>query len=185
ILLVAFVASLVCLATALLGFIGILKRQRTCLAIYCLSLWACFILITCVGYMAFKGHTWNLKAKLGMQWRHEYSLTDRQALQDNLHCCGFDNPSDHAAYFARCWSESLLPGCHHKYYVFEESFLRSTFTIAFAILGVHIVVIILSLLCANHVDQRFGARERPPIAYLGTFTDWRQWEMAQKVQKQK
>ncbi|ORX45118.1 hypothetical protein DM01DRAFT_1176243 [Hesseltinella vesiculosa] len=179
---VSFTTSLVCLVTAAVGLIGVFKKNRRLLAIYCLLLWLCFALISSVGYIAFKGHTWNLKAKLGMRWRHEFSLADRQVIQDNLRCCGFENPSDHASYFPRCWAESLLPGCQYKYTVFEEWFLRSTFTVAFAILGIHILVIITSLLCANHVDQRFGNRPQPHITFLGPFKDWREWENSRKDQ---
>jgi hypothetical protein len=97
-----------------------------------------------------------------------------------LHCCGFENPSDHAAYFSRCWAESLLPGCQHKFFLFENAFLLTTYTMAFSILPLHVVVMVISILCSNHVDIVFGTRKRPPIAYLGKFTDWREWELAQK-----
>ncbi|ORZ20620.1 hypothetical protein BCR42DRAFT_321759 [Absidia repens] len=163
-----------------MGYIGIVHKNRLCLGYYSLMLWGCFALITTVGYLGFKQRTWNLKAQLGVRWRHDYNPRQRELLQANLHCCGFENPSDHATYYSRCWAESLLPGCQHKFYLFENDFLLNTYTMAFSILPLHMVVMVVTLLCANHVDVVFGTRKRPPIAYLGKFKDWPEWEMAQK-----
>lgn len=91
---------------------------------------------------------------------------------------------DHATYFARCWPESLLPGCAYKLYSFESYFLSRTYTVSFAIVPLHILVIIASFLCSNHVDHLFGTRARPPIPYLGKFSDWRDWEREQKRLKE-
>lgn len=177
---VTFAASLLCVITSILGFIGILYKNRKLLAIYSLMLWVCFALIATAGYIGFKTRTWNLKAKLGVKWRHDYSVNERELIQDNLHCCGFDNPSDHAAYFSRCWAHSLLPGCQYKFYVFENTFLLYAYTAAFTVLPCHILVIIVSILCSNHVEHVFGNRKRPPIPYLGGFKNWREWELANK-----
>ncbi|KAI8332347.1 hypothetical protein BC941DRAFT_402433 [Chlamydoabsidia padenii] len=177
---VAFAASLLCIVTSIIGYIGIIHKNRLFLGYYSLMLWGCFALITTVGYLGFKQRTWNLKAQLGVRWRHDYTMEQRELLQANLHCCGFENPSDHAAYFSRCWAESLLPGCQHKFHLFENAFLLNAYTMAFSILPLHIIIMVVSILCSNHVDIVFGTRKRPPIAYLGRFTDWREWEQAQK-----
>ncbi|KAI8089110.1 Tetraspanin family-domain-containing protein [Halteromyces radiatus] len=183
ILAVSFTASLFCFLTSIVGYIGIVNKNRRYLGYYALFLWVCFALIITVGYLGFKHRTWNLKAQLGVRWRHDYTPKQRELLQDNLHCCGFENPSDHAAYFLRCWAQSLLPGCQHKFYLFENAFLLNTYTIAFAILPIHVAVILASILCSNHVDVVFGTRSRPPIPYLGEFKDWREWEQAMHKQK--
>ncbi|KAI8148380.1 hypothetical protein BJV82DRAFT_506158 [Fennellomyces sp. T-0311] len=184
ILAVTFTASLLAVLTSIVGLVGVVRKDRRILGIYCLLLWPCFALLSAVGYLSYKGDVWNLRAKLGMQWRYHFSPDDRIALQDNLHCCGFDNPQDHAAYFARCWPESLLPGCDYKFYLFEHYFLLKTYTVTFSLIPVHILIIVVSLLCSNHVDHLFGSRPRPPIAYLGRFHDWRDWEREQNKLKE-
>ncbi|KAI9254004.1 hypothetical protein BDA99DRAFT_443099 [Phascolomyces articulosus] len=182
ILAVTFTAAFLAVITSIVGLVGIRWKDRRVLGIYALLLWPCFALLSAVGYLSYKGDVWNLRAKLGMQWRYDFSPQDQIALQDNLHCCGFDNPHDHATYFARCWPESLLPGCDYKFYLFEHYFLTKTYIVTFCLVPVHIMIIIISLLCANHVDHLFGTRPRPLIAYLGRFHDWRDWEQSRLKQ---
>ncbi|KAG2226349.1 hypothetical protein INT45_000517 [Circinella minor] len=184
ILIVTFVAALLAVITSIVGLVGIRWKDRRILGIYVLLLWPCFAFLSAVGYLSYKGDVWNLRAKLGMQWRYDFSPEDQVLLQDNLHCCGFDNPHDHATYYDRCWPESLLPGCDYKFYLFEHEFLTKTYTVTFCLVPVHILIIIISLLCSNHVDHLFGSRSRPYIAYLGRFNDWRDWEQYQLKQKQ-
>ncbi|ORZ00739.1 hypothetical protein BCR43DRAFT_511706 [Syncephalastrum racemosum] len=172
-------AALLCAVTAAIGMAGVVLKSRKILAFHALLLWPCFALITAVGYLAYKGNRWNLKSRLGMQWRYDLSDADHAALQSTLHCCGFDNPSDHATYGERCWPESLLPGCQYKFFMFESDFLVKTYTITFAMVPLHVVIIIVSLLCSNHIDPLFGTRPPPPIPYLGQFLDWREWEQNQ------
>ncbi|CDS06306.1 hypothetical protein LRAMOSA08834 [Lichtheimia ramosa] len=179
-----FAASVLCVITACVGLVGVWRKDRRILGIYALLLWPCFALIATVGYLSYKADTWNLRAQLGTRWRHEFTDQDHIALQDNLHCCGFENPSDHATYYDRCFTESLLPGCSYKFYLFEHDFLVKAWTTTFALVPLHVIVIIISLLCSNHVDHLFGSRSRPPIAYLGRFHDWRDWEKEQDKFKQ-
>lgn len=183
-MIVTLIGSALCIMTAIIGILGVRYKDRRYLAIQSLLLWLCFILITVVGYLAFKANTWNLKERLGVQWRHAMSASDQRAIEENLHCCGFENPSDHAIYFERCYPQSLLPGCQYKFYLFESDFLVKTYTITFAILPLHILIIIASLLCANHVEHQFGKRTRPVIEYLGPFRDWQEWEQQQQQMRQ-
>ncbi|GAB5590457.1 hypothetical protein Unana1_05357 [Umbelopsis nana] len=153
--------------TSAIGMAGIIRKDRRLL----------------VGYLGYKQDTWNLKSKLGMQWRYSLTNNGRVAIQNNLRCCGFENPSDHATYFARCFPKSLLPGCQHKLYLFESSLLQIAYTVAFSLVPLQLIIMIVSMLCSNHVTLRFGRRARPHIAYLEGHSDWRSWEIAQKKEK--
>lgn len=60
--------------------------------------------------------------------------------------------------------------------MFESDFLVKTYTVTFAMVPLHVVIVIVSLLCSNHIDPLFGTRPPPAIPYLGQFLDWREWE---------
>ncbi|KAI8583668.1 hypothetical protein K450DRAFT_222220 [Umbelopsis ramanniana AG] len=175
--------SLLSMVVACIGMAGIIRKDRRLLGWYCLWLWPCFGLLCAIGYLGYKQDTWNLSAKLGMQWRYNLSSNARIALQNTLHCCGFDNPSDHATYFDRCFPKSLLPGCEYKLHQFESSFLKTTYIVAFSFVPVQLIVMIFAILCSNHVTLQFGRRARPNIAYLNGHSDWRTWEQEQKQKK--
>ena len=84
ILIVTFVAALLAVITSIVGLVGIRWKDRRILGIYVLLLWPCFALLSTVGYLSYKSDVWNLRAKLGMQWRYDFSPQDQIALQDNV-----------------------------------------------------------------------------------------------------
>jgi hypothetical protein len=63
---------------------GIIKKDRRLLGWYSLLMWPCFALLCAIGYLAYKQDTWNLKSKLGMQWRYSLNNNDRIAIQNNV-----------------------------------------------------------------------------------------------------
>ncbi|KAI9228588.1 MAG: hypothetical protein DHS80DRAFT_30605 [Piptocephalis tieghemiana] len=159
-LIIITTASLATLLCACFGFYATLSERRALLAWWCVLLWVCLGLITSVGYYAYKRQLWNLRAKLGHQWK-EFGDNERLTIQDNLNCCGFQGPLDHAAESAKCYTRSLLPGCLGKLYRFTHKSLTASFTAAFTIIPLHVAGIFISLLCANHVNPNFGRRPRP------------------------
>ena len=52
----------------------------------------------------------------------------------------------------RCFPMTNLPGCQHKYNQYEYSLLTSCWTYSFSIVPVQLFVMIVALLCSNHVD---------------------------------
>ncbi|KAL9538555.1 hypothetical protein MBANPS3_010845 [Mucor bainieri] len=100
-------------------------------------------------YLAYSETTWDLKTQLGMQWRYDFTADEHYALQENLHCCGFENSSDHAKYKSSCSQESLLQGCHEKLYTFESYFLTKVYTICFALIPVHMLIVVMALMYAR------------------------------------
>ena len=55
-----------------------------------------------------------------------------------------------------CYARSNLPGCKAKYLRLERHVLEVWYAIAFALVPVHILIILASLLCSNHITYRFG-----------------------------
>ncbi|ORX97923.1 hypothetical protein K493DRAFT_215191, partial [Basidiobolus meristosporus CBS 931.73] len=139
-----------------------LKNNRRILTIWALILWVIFILIAVVGYLAYKRQLWNLRAKLGHQWR-SFGYQERLIIQNNLHCCGFKGPFDHAALSNKCYLRSLLPGCMGKYYRFSDRTLKLLYISAFSLLIPQLYVIFVSILCANHVNNRFNKSPPPSL----------------------
>ncbi|OZJ07019.1 hypothetical protein BZG36_00012 [Bifiguratus adelaidae] len=171
------VASVFCIVTSLVGLVGVFRAQRKYLAISILLMWLCFALIASVGYLSYKQNLWNLRSKLGDQWRKSLTMSQRVAVQANLHCCGYLNPGDHAAYFQMGFAKSLLPGCQHKLWKFEHWFLATTYISAFSLVPVHIAVIVLTVLNAGHITHDFGMRSTPnTLSYLQGRSGWREWE---------
>ncbi|KAK9723297.1 hypothetical protein K7432_002043, partial [Basidiobolus ranarum] len=123
ILIIATIASILTILNSLVAFYGILKNNRKILTMCTIALWPLFALTASCGYLAYKRSLWNLRSKLGTQWR---GFTDDQRLivQNNLHCCGFQGPLDHAALSNKCYIRSLLPGCFGKYYRFSAMALK-------------------------------------------------------------
>jgi hypothetical protein len=76
--------SLLSMVIAGVGMAGIIKKDRKLLGWYCLWLWPCFGLLCAIGYLGYKQDTWNLSAKLGMQWRYHLSNNARIALQNTV-----------------------------------------------------------------------------------------------------
>lgn len=55
-----------------------------------------------------------------------------------------------------CYPRSILPGCKNKYLKLEREVLETWYTCSFAIVPVHIGIILAALLCSNHITYRFG-----------------------------
>ena len=56
-----------------------------------------------------------------------------------------------------------------KYIVFERRVLKKWYTVAFALVPVHVTVMVAGLLCSNHVTYRFG-KGMMPKAYRLSMT---------------
>ncbi|EJC98468.1 uncharacterized protein FOMMEDRAFT_43121, partial [Fomitiporia mediterranea MF3/22] len=152
-------ASLLLLAS-LTGLTGTLLNSRPLLAIYSLLLWPAFISLLSVGYVTYKRTTFALDRKLNLAWSQWYTDAGRAVIQESLRCCGFSDPTHEAVYasgFAGgCYPRSARPGCKPHLLRFERENLTTICRAAFATVPLHIVNIVVSLLCANHVSRTFG-----------------------------
>ena len=55
----------------------------------------------------------------------------------------------------------MLPGCKGPYLAFERMVLQRWYIVAFAIVPLHIAVMLAGILCSNHVTYRFGKGMMP------------------------
>lgn len=154
----------VCLFTSLLGYVGIMLNNRAILSYYCLLLWPCFGLIAAVGYTAFRKNKWEIDRKLSFQWHRTLTPDGRSRIQANLHCCGYKTFSDFHENSNKCFPRTLLPGCRYKYTQFTVSFLIYTYIVAFSTIPLIIFILVSALLCANHINRKFG-KNLPPKLY--------------------
>ncbi|KAJ7662679.1 hypothetical protein DFH06DRAFT_1471458 [Mycena polygramma] len=154
------------LATALLGWPGILLNNRAFLAVWTLLLWVCFGLLVVPGYITYKRGTLNLEGKVNQQWSQSLGGAGRLAIQSALGCCGYFSPFVEATVSAGCYARSVLPGCKADFLAFEKKVLQRWFTVVFGIVPVHVAIIATALLCANHVTYRFGKGMMPPAYRL-------------------
>lgn len=60
-----------------------------------------------------------------------------------------------------CYARSLLPGCKAPYITYERRVLEIWYKTVFAMVPLHLFVIIAGLLCSNHVTYRFGKGMMP------------------------
>lgn len=156
ILIFTTVASCLCAFTALIGLAGTILNNRAILTAYCFMLWPCFAFIATVGYLSYKRMTFSLAAKLDEQWSRYLDDVGRLIIQNTLHCCGYKTPLHQAVSSNTCYVRTNLPGCKFKFLQFERKALPLTYTIAFSLVPFHIINIIISLLCSNHVNKTFG-----------------------------
>ncbi|GJJ12625.1 hypothetical protein Clacol_006868 [Clathrus columnatus] len=154
-------ASTMGLITSLVGWSGILLNNRAFLAVYNVLLWISFIFLLVPGYLTYKRRTFNLEGKLNSQWSRDLGLFGRERIQNALTCCGYFSPFTEATISQSCYSRSTLPGCKGPYLDFERLILEKWYIIAFAIVPAHIGVIVIGLLCSNHVTYRFGKGMMP------------------------
>ncbi|KAK0544552.1 hypothetical protein OC846_005301 [Tilletia horrida] len=153
---VGTVAAGLCFAAAVIGWCGILLNNRAFLSIYTIVLWIAFIFIMAPGYITFKRRTFNLEGKINQQWSRRLSVSDRLVIQDELNCCGYYSPFVLASASGRCYARSMLPGCKGRYLRFQRTALEYFYICAFGIVGPHLLIITVALLCSNHVTYRFG-----------------------------
>ncbi|CAD6890254.1 unnamed protein product [Tilletia laevis] len=155
-LILSTIASGLCLVAALIGWAGILLNNRAFLSIYVVFLWVAFFFIMAPGYMTFKRRQFNLEGKLNQQWSRGLSVGGRLVIQDELNCCGYYSPFVLASASGRCYARSLLPGCKGRYMRFQRTALQYFYICAFGVVGPHLLIITIALLCSNHVTYRFG-----------------------------
>lgn len=149
-------ASSLVLLTFATGITGTLLNSRPILAVYALLLWPALISILAVGYVSYKRSAFALDRKLNLAWSQWYTPLGRLVIQDTLHCCGYSSPLHQATASSRCYARSPLPGCKGKLLRFEKVNLQQVWTAAFSVVPLHILNIVVSLLCANHVTKTFG-----------------------------
>lgn len=147
--------------TSLMGWAGILLNNRSFLAVYTFFLWICFALLVTPGYVAFKRRNFNLDGKVNFQWGHDFGLSEWLRIQNQLNCCGFFSPFVEAAISQVCYSRSVLPGCKGPYMDFERFVLKRWYTVVFGLVPFQIAVIVVGLLCSNHITYRFGKGMMP------------------------
>ncbi|KAJ6577004.1 hypothetical protein DFH09DRAFT_914218 [Mycena vulgaris] len=154
-------AASVTLATACLGFPGILLNNRPFLATYTFLLWICFGLLVVPGYVTYKRRTLNLEGKVNQQWSQELGAAGRLTIQSLLGCCGYSSPFVEATVSSTCYARSVLPGCKKDFLDFEKMALQRWYTVSFGLVPAHIAVMVCGLLCSNHVTYRFGKGMMP------------------------
>jgi hypothetical protein len=157
--------------TALLGFSGIMLNSRPFLAVYTFLLWVCLGLMVSPGYIAYKQRTFNLEGKINLQWSRLLGTDGRLRIQDavsrvssmiqcltniQLRCCGYTSPYIEASTSPLCYSRSNLPGCKSHYLREERQILEIWYIACFALVPAHLAVMIVGLLCSNHITYRFG-----------------------------
>jgi len=155
-----FAASLG-VVTALVGWAGALLNNRSFLAVYTFMLWICFALLVTPGYITYKRRTFNLEGKINSEWSRELGPDGRLRIQNQLECCGYFSPFVEATISQTCYARSTLPGCKAHYLTFERLVLTRWYTVAFALVPLHIAIMVVGLLCSNHVTYRFGKGMMP------------------------
>ncbi|GJJ77792.1 hypothetical protein EMPS_10151 [Entomortierella parvispora] len=149
---ITLAGSALALVTAVIGFIGIVRENRIWLSYYALLLWPVFCLYISVGYIAFRRSKNHLRNHLRDEWMHDYTRDQRLLVQRNLKCCGYLSPLQNAEYDLRCFPMINLPGCIHKYNLYEDKLLTTVYTSSFSLVLPQLFVMIVALLCSNHVD---------------------------------
>ena len=155
-----FAASLG-VVTALVGWAGALLNNRSFLAVYTFMLWICFALLVAPGYITYRRRTFNLEGKINAEWSRELGPDGRLRIQNQLECCGYFSPFVEATISQTCYARSTLPGCKAHYLSFEKLVLTRWYTVAFALVPLHIGIMVAGLLCSNHVTYRFGKGMMP------------------------
>ena len=147
--------------TAMVGWPGVLLNNRSFLAVYTFMLWLCFALLVTPGYITYRRRTFNLEGKINAEWSRSLGAAGRLRIQNQLACCGYFSPFVEATVSQTCYARSMLPGCKKPYLQFEQLVLTRWYTVAFAIVPMHIAIIVAGLLCSNHVTYRFGKGMMP------------------------
>jgi len=147
--------------TSVVGWSGILLNNRSFLAVYTFMLWLVFAFLVTPGYITYKRRTFNLEGKINHQWSRGLGTLGRLRIQDRLGCCGYFSPFVEATISQTCYARSILPGCKKRYLDFEKIVLRKWYSVAFALVPIHLAVMFAGLLCSNHVTFRFGKGMMP------------------------
>ncbi|KAJ7162934.1 tetraspanin Tsp2 family [Mycena filopes] len=161
ILVLLTLAGSILVFTALVGLSGLLLNSRPILAVYTFLLWPAFASLAAIGYLAYKRATFALDHKLNMAWSQYYTARGRLAVQDALRCCGFYSALHEATPSARCFPRTALPGCKGKLFRFERANLALVWSTVFSLVPLHLGNVLVALVCANHVTERFGRGVTP------------------------
>lgn len=153
--LISWAGSLL-LFNSLVGWTGTLLNSRPLLAVYALLLWPSFMSILAVGYTSYRRATFSLDRKLNFSWSQYYTSFGRLLIQNSLQCCGYYSPVHEATFSNRCYPRTPLPGCKGVLFRFEQANLGMIWSAVFSIVPLHLINIVASLLCANHVTRTFG-----------------------------
>lgn len=164
------VAATLFFVSAVVGWCGILLNNRAFLTAWNVLLWISFIFLVAPGYQAYKKHTFNLEGKTNELWSRSLNVHQRRVVQNTLSCCGYYNPAIEAAQSSRCYARSSLGGCKGRFLRFERMMFRYLYTASFALVGPHLCLIVLGILCSNHVTYRFGKGITPPPYQLDSTT---------------
>jgi len=111
--------------------------------------------------MTYKKRNFNLDGKVNFQWGRDFGISEWLRIQNSLDCCGFFSPFVEAAISQVCFSRSVLPGCKGPYMDFERLVLERWYTVVFGLVPFQIAVIVVGLLCSNHITYRFGKGMMP------------------------
>jgi len=84
-------------------------------------------------------------------WRYSYCCSVL-FVSKQLKCCGYQAPSYYGEYDLRCFPMTNLPGCQHKYNLYEDRLLTTCWNASFILVPFQLFVMIAALLCSNHVD---------------------------------
>ena len=160
-LIITTVAASLAVLTSLIGWSGILLNNRAFLAVYSFLLWICFAMLVTPGYITYKKRTFNLEGKINAQWSRDLGLDGRLRIQNQLHCCGYFSPFVEATASATCYARSVLPGCKAPYIDFERTVLERWYIVIFSLVPAQILVMVMGLMCSNHVTYRFGKGMMP------------------------
>ncbi|KAM0746872.1 hypothetical protein T439DRAFT_293720 [Meredithblackwellia eburnea MCA 4105] len=149
-------ASLFSLLVSTIGLIGSLLDSRPLLAAYAILLWPCGFMILAMGYSSYRMFALRLDLKLNQAWSQFYDDGHRLRIQGSLDCCGWFSPYHEATFSKQCYPRTTLPGCKGPLYKFEKAFLRKCYEAAFGIAPVHVGIIFIAMICANHINRTFG-----------------------------
>ncbi|TFK56319.1 tetraspanin Tsp2 family [Heliocybe sulcata] len=169
-LILSTMAASLGIVTSLIGWAGILLNNRSFLATYTFLLWICFALLVTPGYISYKRRTFNLEGKTNSQWSRNLGADGRLRIQNQLNCCGYFSPFIEATVSQSCYARSILPGCKGAYISFQRKVLERWYTVAFALVPLHIAIMVIGLLCSNHVTYRFGKGMMPKAYRLNLDT---------------
>lgn len=160
-LVLSTVAASFGILTSLMGWAGILLNNRSFLAWYTFLSWITFAFLVAPGYITYKRRTFNLEGKVNAQWSQQLGVSGRLMIQNQLQCCGYFNPFVEATVSQTCYARSILSGCKAPYLQFERRILLKWYQSIFVLVPVHIGVMVVGLLCSNHITYRFGKGMMP------------------------
>lgn len=160
-LVISTIATSFGLFTSILGYAGILLNNRRFLAIYTFLTWLTFAFLVIPGYITCRRREYNLEGKLNLQWSRDFGAGGRARIQNELDCCGYFDPFVEATVTQTCYSRSTLPGCKLRFLKFERRVLMRWYEVVFGVVPIHVGVMVVALLCSNHVTYRFGKGMMP------------------------